>query len=234
MIKSKDPIMSSIKEYAKDNNIDAVNAKIEDDYIIPGMYGKRVNEVKSLMSLKSLGIFNSTFLIFDDIKPEVSLNNNKDKIIISGNPKKKSISLVLENDESNTITYLISNKINASLLVDVNSVNKNPFFEQINNDFDNYSKVESVLNKGKINTNICILGRSNEDFCLRNKKYIVKPSKVLSSGNVLSIKKSLTSGDILLVKDSVDADDINIIIEYLKSKDIKLVKLSDLISEKIN
>ena len=83
-------------------------------------------------------------------------------------------------------------------------------------------------------TVICILGRTNEDFCLRNKKYIVKPSKVLSSSNIISIKNSLTSGDIILVKDSVDADDINIIIEYLKSKDIKIVNLSELITEKTN
>ena len=63
-VQSKDPIMQSIKEYSQENNYDAVNAIINDNYITPGMYGRRINEVKSLMNLKATGVFNSLFLLY--------------------------------------------------------------------------------------------------------------------------------------------------------------------------
>ena len=80
LVRSKDPIMQGIVDYADNNDYAAVNATIENDnYIIPGMYGKRVNAVKSLMGMKSAGVFNSIFLVTDYIKPEVSIENNKNK-----------------------------------------------------------------------------------------------------------------------------------------------------------
>ena len=231
LVRSKDPIMQSIRKYSLDNNYDAVDAKIENDYIVPGMYGKRVNEVKSLMNMKSSGVFNSLFLDFDMIKPKVSLEDNKDKIIIKGNEKKQAISLILEDDESELITYIISNKIPASLLVNKNSVNTNPYFEQINNDMENYSDVEKILSKGGINTNICVLGRGNKDLCLKNKKYLIKPGLVFSKSNMVTIKNNINSGDIILVKSNVSIDDMTYFINYVKGKGLKIVLLSELIKE---
>ena len=118
------------------------------------MYGKRINEVKSLMNMKSNGVFNSLFLETNKIKPEISLEDNKDKIINRGNPNKKEIAFILENDESNIITYLISNNINSSILVNKDSINTNPKFEQINNDFNNYQEVERLL---RVLQRTCIL-----------------------------------------------------------------------------
>ena len=229
-LRSKDPIMQTIKEYSKDYNTDPIDAIINNNYIIPGMYGKRVNEIKSLMKMKSLKTFNSMFLMTDYIKPNVSIENNKDKIISKGNEKKNAISFILENDETNIVTYLINENIDASILVDKNSINNNKF-EQINNDFNNYDYVEKLLNKDKKNTNICIINRTNKNYCLRNKKYLVEPTYVLSSNNLVIIKNKITSGDIILVKNSVTIDDLAYVIDYIKSKNIKIVKLSELISE---
>ena len=184
------------------------------------------------MKMKSDGVFNSMFLIFDEVKPDISLDNNKDKIIKKGNSLKQGISLILENDESNIITYLISNKINASLLVTKETINANPYFEQINNDFNNYNEVEKLLNKNKINTNICIINRNNKELCIRNKKYIIEPTHILKSNNLINIKKTITSGDIILIKDSVSIDDLDYLISYIKSKGLNIIKLSELINEK--
>ena len=41
--RSKDPILKSIKEYEKNYNTTPVNATIESNYIIPGIYGKKIN-----------------------------------------------------------------------------------------------------------------------------------------------------------------------------------------------
>jgi len=228
--RGKDPILQTIKEYSKDYNVDPIDAIIDNNYIVPGMYGRRVNEIKSLVKMKSLKTFNSMFLKTDFIKPNISLIDNKDKIINRGNKKKNAISFILENDESNVITYLVSEKIDASILVDKVSVNNNKF-EQINNDFDNYDYVEKVLNKNKTNPNICILNRSNKNFCIRHKKYIIEPTYVLSTNNLIIIKNKITSGDIILIKDNVSIDDLSFLINYIKSKNLKIIKLSELISE---
>ncbi len=230
--RNNDPILQIIKDYSNTYNVSAIDAKIEDNYIIPGMYGKRINEVKSLIKMKSDGVFNSLFLVFDDIKPNISLDNNKDKIITKGNEQKKGISLIIDNDNSNIITYLISNKINTSILINKDTFNNNPYFEQINNDYNNYNEVEKLLNKNRINTNICILNRTNKELCIRNKKYIIEPTHILKSNNLVSIKNKITSGDIILIKDSVSVDDLDYLIKYINNRGLKILKLSELIKEK--
>ena len=228
--RSKDPILQTIKEYSNNYNTNAINAKIDNNYIIPGMYGKRINEIKSLMKMKSLKTFNSLFLATDVIKPDISLEDNKDKIINKGNENKSSVSFILENDESNIITYLVSENIEASILVDKESINNNKF-EQINNDFNNYDYVEKILNKEKNNTNICIINRNNKNFCIRHKKYLVEPTFVLTPNNLVIIKNKIKPGSIILIKSSVTVDDLSYLINYIKSKNLKIVKLSNLISE---
>lgn len=230
-LRNKDPLMQSIREYSKDHNTNPVNAEITDSYIIPGMYGKRINEIKSLMKMKNSKNFNSIFLATDYIKPDISLEDNKDKVIIQGNSKKQAISFILENDESNIITYLISENISASILVNNDSINHNKKFEQINNDFNNYDKVEKQLNKDKNNTNICILNRNNKNFCIRHKKYIVEPTYIFNKTNLVTIKNKIKSGDIILIKDNVSIDDLSYLINYIKGKNLSIIKLSELISE---
>jgi hypothetical protein len=231
LVRSKDPIMLNIKKYSVNNNINPVNAEIKDNYIIPGMYGKRINEVKSLMNMKASGVFNTTFLVTDSIKPEVSLKDHKDKIIQSGNIKKQAVSFIFENDETNALTYFISASIPADILVNKLSVNQNPYFEQINNDFNNFKQVETALNKADSNKHLCLVGRNNEDICLKNKQYLFEPSLILNEANLLNIKKNITSGSIVLVKSSVSIDNLSMLVTYLKSKNLSIIPLSKLISE---
>ena len=231
-IRNQDPIMQGIMDYASNNNIEPVNATINNDYITPGLIGKRINEVKSLMQMKAIGIFNKTFLVTTNIKPEISLEDNKDKIINKANNKKNAVSFIIENDNTNSLTYFISSKIPASILINNKTFNKNPYFEQINNDFDNYNEVDKKLNKNKINTNICLINRTNKELCIKKKKYLVEPTHILNSSNIVMIKNKITSGDIILIKSNVTIDDISLLYNYLKSKNIKVRKLSELISEK--
>lgn len=229
-LRSKDPIMQTIKEYSKEYNIDPIDAQIDNNYIKPGMYGKRVNEIKSLMKMKSLKTFNSLFLRTDIVKPNISLEDNKDKIINKGNEKKNSVSFLIENVESNVFKYFENEKIEVSTLVDKSTINHGSF-EQINNDFNNYDYVEKILNNDKKNTNICIINRANKNYCIRHKKYLVEPTYYLSSSNLVIIKNKIVPGDIILIKNSVSVDDISFLINYIKSKNIKIIKLSELIKE---
>ena len=88
IMQNKSPIMQTIKTIEDAYFVNASNASIKDNYIIPGIMGRMVNATKSFVNMKAFGIFNEYYLIFDDVKPEISLEDNKDKIIKEGKSKR--------------------------------------------------------------------------------------------------------------------------------------------------
>lgn len=232
LVRNQDPILKEIRNISLEKKEDFVNAVIEDDYIIPGMYGSVVDELKSLSKMKEQDIFNNLYLVSQPIKPDISLSDNLDKIIIKGNSKKQQVSFVIDENSSKKIKdYLVKNSIKASLLITKDNFSKDSYFEQINNDFKNYKELDKTLKKNKINTNICVLDNNNSNlkFCKSKKKYLVKPGMFLDNANIIEIKTKLDSGSIIYIKDATYLD---CLVEYIKSKDLKIVPLSQLISEK--
>jgi hypothetical protein len=189
-----------------------------------------VNETKSYVNMKSFGIFNEYYLIFDKVKPDISLSDNLDKIIKSGSKKKNAVAILIE--DNNTIKkYLEENNIPASILINESSYNKNSYFEQINNDYDKYSNVEALLNKNNQNTNICYIKNLSKEFCLKNKKYLVEETFSLNSQNIVIAKNSIESGAIILIKDSAKLEEFKILIKEINFKGLNIVSLSNLIDE---
>lgn len=232
LVRNQDPILKEIRNISLEKKEDFVNAVIQDDYIIPGMYGSVVDELKSLSKMKEQDVFNNLYLVSQPIKPDISLSDNLDKIIIKGNSKKQQVSFVIDENSSKKIKdYLVKNSIKASLLITKDNFSKDSYFEQINNDFKNYKELDKTLKKNKINTNICILDNNNSNlkFCKSKKKYLVKPGMFLDNTNIIEIKTKLDSGSIIYIKDATYLD---CLVEYIKSKDLKIVPLSQLISEK--
>ena len=232
LVRNQDPILKEIRNISLEKKEDFVNAVIEDDYIIPGMYGSVVDELKSLSKMKEQDVFNNLYLVSQTIKPDISLSDNLDKIIIKGNSKKQQVSFVIDENSSKKIKdYLVKNSIKASLLITKDNFSKDSYFEQINNDFKNYKELDKTLKKNKINTNICVLDNNNSNlkFCKSKKKYLVKPGMFLDNANIIEIKPKLDSGSIIYIKDATYLD---CLVEYIKSKDLKIVPLSQLISEK--
>ena len=232
LVRNQDPILKEIRNISLEKKEDFVNAVIEDDYIIPGMYGSIIDELKSLAKMKEQDIFNNLYLVSQPIKPDISLSDNLDKIIIKGNSKKQQVSFVIDENSSKKIKdYLVKNSIKASLLITKDNFSKDSYFEQINNDFKNYKELDKTLKKNKINTNICVLDNNNSNlkFCKSKKKYLVKPGMFLDNANIIEIKTKLDSGSIIYIKDATYLD---CLVEYIKSKDLKIVPLSQLISEK--
>lgn len=232
LVRNQDPILKEIRNISLEKKEDFVNAVIQDDYIIPGMYGSVVDELKSLSKMKEQDIFNNLYLVSQPIKPDISLSDNLDKIIIKGNSKKQQVSFVIDENSSKKIKdYLVKNSIKASLLITKDNFSKDSYFEQINNDFKNYKELDKTLKKNKINTNICVLDNNNSNlkFCKSKKKYLVKPGMFLDNANIIEIKTKLDSGSIIYIKDATYLD---CLVEYIKSKDLKIVPLSQLISEK--
>jgi len=226
LVRNEDPILSSIKEVSKEINTSSTNALIEGDYIIPGMYGSVVNELNSLAKMKEDNVFNHLYLDIDEVKPDISLEDNKDKIIKEGNQKKKAVAFVIPNN--NTLkNYFINNNIKASVLTTLDTYSKDSFLEQINNDFTNYKSLDKLLTKNKMNTNICIVNE-NKEHCMNNKKYLVEYTIRLNK-DIHTVKTNLKSGSIIYVEDITYLDTL---VKYIYSKDLKVVYLSELINEK--
>ncbi len=232
IVLNKNPLMQEIKEKKDEYELKSVNAIIEGEYIIPGLNGLEVNLKDSFYKMHELDVFNKYFLIFNQVKPDISLENNKDKIIIKGNPKLNKVSLILE--EENTIsTYLKDNNLKSSLLVTKNTYHKNNYFEPLNNDLKNFKELENDLNINKENKNICVLNPSLFNICQKYHNYLVEPL-ILTSTNYIDIKKELNSGSIILISKNANLIDVKMLIKEINYKGLELSYLSEIIKEENN
>lgn len=230
IMQNKSPIMQSINEVADDYTVAAINATINGNYITPGISGRMINKTKSFVNMKSFGIFNEYYLVFDNVKPDISLNDNMDKIIKKGNSEKKSVSILIENNQA-IKQYLEKNKIEASILINEDEYNKNNYLEQINNDIEKYSNVESLLNKNNQNKNLCYIKSMSIDFCKKQRKYLIEESFSLNSKNIVEAKNNIESGSIILVKDTAKLEEFKLLLKEINFKGLNIIKLSELIDE---
>lgn len=231
IVLNKNPLMVTINEEAKNYNVEFVNAQIKDNYIVPGLNGLMVNTKESFYKMQESDIFNKYFLVYNQVKPDISLEDNKDKIINKGNSKLKKVSLVLESD-GKIGEYLKNKQIKADLLVTLDTYKPKGFFENINNDFSNFKSLENTLNLNKENKNICVVNNNNLEICKKNKKYLVEPTLTLKNANLSEIRKYIDSGSIIFISSSANLSDVLLILKEISYKDLEIVFLSELINEK--
>ncbi|MDD2409574.1 MAG: hypothetical protein PHD03_02510 [Bacilli bacterium] len=229
-MENKNPIMQEINQKEMLYRIEPVNAIIKDNTIVPGVDGKVVNKRKSLLKMEDFGSFNETFLIYKYEKPKISLDNNKDKIIIKGNPSKRMISFILE-EYSNAVDYFIQNKIKYNIIANLKtdlSLNR----EYLNGEKikEKASDLNSVLNKNKVNSKICIINYSNIEYCKEKKYYIINPM-IKTSTNINFILKNINSGSMILIKKNTSLENIKLILSEIRKQDLNIVYVSELISE---
>lgn len=232
IMQNKSPIMQNINDVEESYMVSATNATVNEEYVVPGMMGRMVNKTKSFVNMKAFGIFNEYYLIFDDIKPDISLEDNKDKIIKEGNKSKKAVAFLLEDGNEQIKNYLKENKINADLLIKEATYNSNNYFEQINNDKEKYKNVESLLNKNNQNKNICYVKEMDKEYCIKEQKYLVEETLFLGSNNIVEAKSKLDSGAIILIKKNATLDHLKLLLKEINFKGLKIITLSELISEK--
>lgn len=232
IMQNKSPIMQSIEEVEESYVVNAVNASIDSNYVVPGMMGRIVNKTKSYVNMKAFGIFNEYYLIFDDVKPDVSLEDNKDKVIKEGNKSKKAVALLIEDGNETIKKYLKDNKINADLLINESTYENGSFFEQINNDKEKYKNVESLLNKNNQNKNICYIKEMEKEYCIKEQKYLVEETFTLGSNNIVEAKTKLDSGAIILIKKNANLEHLKLLVKEIHFKGLNILPLSKLISEK--
>lgn len=233
IVLSKNPLMQTIESEKTSYEIGAVNALIDGDYIIPGINGLTVNTKESYYNMQELEVFNEYYLVFDQVKPEISLADNKDKIIKQGNKKNNQVSLILE--ASNEVSeYLRQNEYKASLLINASNYEVNSYFEVINNEVDDYSSLEKTLTINKVNTHICVINANNYDICLESGNYLVEPTLILNNTNYIEVKNSLDRGSIIMIDKNALLEEVKLLLKEIRYKNYEVVYLSELISEENN
>ncbi len=227
---NKSSLVKEINKVSDEYNIISVSAIIDNDYIIPGLNGYAVNVLKSYNNMRYLDSFNSYYLEYDKVLPDVSLENNKDKIIKYGNNRKNGIAIILKNN-IDVLNYIKENNLKINRLIDKNTFSKTELYEQINNDNTEYDKVEKMLNNANINHDLCYINKNIIDICREHKKYLIEESLVLNSYNLANIKEKIKSGYIIYVNDNVSVSDFKLLIKQIYYQNLKLLYLSELISE---
>lgn len=227
LVASKSELMQEIQTVSANYEVEPVDAKIEDESIIPGKYGKKVDDKESYLSMHEFGSFNENYLVFDYLKPKNSLEDNKDKFIISGNPDNRNISIIsLGNKDIEN--YLNSEKIDYDLVV--TEYIKNPENVELINGADTkelFNKLDSQLE-----TKICLNNESDIDSCKKRSYYLLNPEKSLNGTNLITLKDSIASGDIILITSGAKLEDFMLLKKEIEYKDLNIVFVSKLISEK--
>ncbi|NLL01514.1 MAG: hypothetical protein GX265_00600 [Mollicutes bacterium] len=228
-LENQNPIMKQIQEVENKYTETPVNATIKDNTIIPGKKGKKINKRKSLLKMDDFGSFNETFLIYDEIKPEVSLEDNLDKVIIKGNPSKRSVAFVVE--DANITKYFDENDIQYTLISNLKSdLKKERDYLLGEEDKKNISDLNSLLNKNKVNSKICLVNYSNIEYCKEKKYYIVAPT--IDTGiNITQLLSNIGSGSIILVRKNTNLDNLKLILQEIRKQDLEITSLKDLICE---
>lgn len=228
-VKNKHPLMQTITKEKDSKTVLSINSEIIDDiYIIPGLNGKEVNVDKSFNNMKKSQTYNEELLIYNQITPTISLNNNKNKIIIRGNKNKNSVSIIFR-DDNELAKYMVKNNYKVNILLSKEQYNPNYEMINIANNETTYHNIEDYLNKNKMNSNLCYVVNNIPKLC--NDKYLFKPSLQLTHANISQYKNKINSGEIILIENSVTLSELEIILKQIEYQSLKIVFLSELISE---
>lgn len=255
VIREEDNIMIEIQNVKDLYKIDAMNANISGKTIIPGVEGRVVNVDKSYKEMKSIGKFNKNSLVYDEIKPNVSINNNKDKFIIKGNSLKQMVSLIFvvnDNkylDKINKVSIdkdvVINYFVDYDFLIDNTTLIK----KQENSEFYSYGNhgeymPDNLLFSNNLISRIrdkealyCLSSDMDYDvieLCSGNDLYTILPTIIGGNNAYNTITKSLESGSIILIDSNFDnINNLGVIIDYIKGKGLKVGGLSELINEEL-
>ena len=235
-LKQKDKIMVSLKSIQNNYYNKPIEPIIKDNTIIPGLNGSKINLDKSYNRLKKVGSFNKQLLVYDIIKTKEKISNNKDKYIISGNPKKNMVSILLYLD--NIKEYDVDTKLN--YIVNYNTIiNKDNLINQLidkgnNIVITNTSKSNIKKVKLKQNNYYCFNEHFDNDYlniCKNNNFYTIK-ANIIASNHLNNIKKILTPGSLIVLKGNYEKE-LSLIINYIKSKGYNIANLDTHLSENI-
>ena len=256
VIREEDSIMIELQSVKDLYEIEAVSASVVSNTIVPGVNGRVVNIDKSYKEMKSIGKFNKNSLVYDVVKPSVSISNNKDKFIIKGNSLKQMVSIVFVLDSDKYLDKVNEISINKDVVlnyfVDYDFLidNTTKIKEMSNSEFYSYGdngkySPDNLLFSNNLLSRIsgneamyCLNTDMNEsmlELCSSNDLYTITPTIVGGENAYSTISKNLESSSIILLnmnKDSVN--NLETIIDYIKGKGLKIGGLSQGLTENLS
>ncbi len=229
-MQKKDPIYETILTLKSDYEQEAIDAYVYNDYIIPGVMGKTVNVEESFRNMKYYGAFNESNLVYNEVTPEVSFSQNKDKIIEQGNKIHQAVALITKDKQ--IVTYLEEMGIPYALLTTLNNVNSNyPHSIKINYDFANYQELEKKLKEMKETNDLCFITPDKKDFCQKNNKTMIKETISLNKSDFPKKYNQIASGNIIYLEDNLGISYTKLLLEQIRYKGLDVVSILDLIKE---
>lgn len=256
-VKEVDNIMAQIKQNMAKYKTEPENAIIKDNTIIPGINGKTVNINKSYKNMKKINMYNDKYFIYEEQSPEITIKEQYDKYIISGNPKKNTVSIIFtvkNNDKIDEIINILKKtNTNATFFIDKNWLEKNndKMIQLINQgntignlsnnlDYtnDEYIRMNRIIKKiGQQKTNYCYAEKENEkniQECKKQRNYTIMPNIIITTNPMKTIKHKIKPGTIISMPvNETTTQELELIIEYINKKGYIIENIENHISETI-
>lgn len=251
IIRNQDPLMKEIIKNKNKFEIKSVNAIVKENTIIPGKQGKEVDLEKTYTKMKQYGTYNEALTVLKETKPTISIDDNYDKLITSGNKENKNISLIFKVEKDTNINKLLSilnyHNIQVTFFIDGlyienNNINNlsNHQIELLsyNNKIDEitFSSALSYLSyKTNKSPKYCLEDNNNIiNLCKELKLHTISPTIKIKKDPYKELKNNLSNSSIILVPiNNQIYESLSTSILYIKSKGYNFLTLSDLLSENL-
>ena len=227
-IKENDNIMQEIKKNKDKFEQKEINAIIDNDTIIPGKCSKKVNIELSYKKMKRVNKYTESLLVFEEVKPSISIEKKYDKLIISGNPTNKNISILVKVNDINILKKLKDNE-SLNFILDQTFINNNyNYLKTINNN------IVILENNNLVNLDIisyCYSVTYNL-YCKNYNKYTIKPN-FITNNYFYNTYKIIKNGAIIAynIINENNIDNLNNIITYIKTLNYNILSIDELIKE---
>lgn len=206
IIKTSDPIMRMIKDSKDYYKVSFVNGVISDDETIKlGLNGIIVNDDKSYNNMKRYGTYNSSLLVYDEIKPDITIKDHIDKYVIGSIAKTKNISLLIKVKDINIVNKVLSvleeKDIKVTFIFNNEDIlNNKSLMKKISTshnisatDYDDLIYFE-LITLNKSNLPFCFVEYKNDDVkrtCQDNNMYTVLPTIIAKTKVFSTIKNNI-------------------------------------------
>ena len=104
VVMNHDDIMVYLNKIKDEYKVSSIDAKIDGNSIIPGKKGKEIDVEASYKKMKNINNFNSSLIVYKDIKPKISIEDNKDKYIEKGSGNR--VSIILKVNDINDLSKI--------------------------------------------------------------------------------------------------------------------------------
>ena len=254
LVREQDPIMKTIRSTSEKYNVQAVNAEIKDNTIIPGISGKEINYVESYTKMKQYGMYNEIMTTLKDVEPTISVYDYYDKYIISGNKIKRSVALVFKIEQTTPkeiINILNKNKISSTFFIDGEYLENNSkdITLMTNHELEllSYNKgydeiyfssskdyLESLTNR---KLKYCYSDYDKEEvinLCQKLKLHTIVPTINIKNSLLKEVKEQLSNSAIISIPNSKNTkQELDTTIKYIKSRGYTIETLEDLLNENL-